>query len=215
MSDRSILRIGTLGAAVAVLMFVALAVLLLPFDFADPVEEILRSQLASSSKDLSHYVAILPAYFAIDSLFILGWIVGWVGIAVLARSRNKLLGEIVLVIGLVGPILDFAENEIAWALIEGYRQGMSVQVGWHLGWKIIRQLSYLIPYAAATLAAVGLWSRKPLDRVLTGVGTVFVAIAVVGLYVPAFSMLAYVWWLTWFICAGLLLWRRASEWPVE
>ena len=215
MSVRSVLRMGALGAAVAVLMFVALAVLLWPFDFADPTEEILTGQLELSSAGLDRYIAIVPTYFAIDSLFILGWIVGWVGIAALVRTRNKLLGEIVLVIGLVGPILDFVENEIAWALIAGYRQGMPVQVGWHLGWKIVRQLSYLIPYAAAVVAAVGLWSRKPLDRVMTGVGTVFVAVAVVGLYVPALSMLAYLWWLTWFICAGVLLWRRASEWPAD
>jgi hypothetical protein len=195
-------------------MFVALAVILLPFDLADPVEEILAGQLESSLADVDRYIAIVPAYFAIDSILIVGWIVGWMGVAVLVRARNRLLGRVVLVIGLVGPILDFAENEIAWTLIGGHQQGVPVQVGWYLGWKVVRQLSYLIPYAAAAVAGVGLWSEKPLDRVMTGVGTVLVAVALAGLYVPALSLVAYLWWLIWFVCTSLLLWRRAAEWSI-
>ncbi len=215
MSTRSVLRFDAIGAAVSVLMLVALAVIVLPFGFADPTEEILMGQVEPSSPDFDRYIAVIPALYAIDSIFIIGWMIGWVGVAALLRTRNKMLGGVTLVVGLIGPILDFGENEIAWALIESYRRGVSVPAGWYLGWRVVRQLSYLIPYAAAVMAAVGLWSRKPLDRVMTGVGTALVAVAIVGLYVPALSLVAYLWWLLWFICISLLLWRRAAELPVD
>ncbi|MCP4542173.1 MAG: hypothetical protein GY832_34050 [Chloroflexi bacterium] len=215
MNTRSVLRIGAIGAAVSVLMLVAIAVIVAPFGFADPTEEILTGQEGLSSTKFDRYIAILPALYAIDSIFIVGWIVGWVGVAALVRTRNELLGRVALAIGLIGPILDFTENEIAWALIDSYRQGISVPVGWYLGWRVVRQLSYLIPYAAATVAAVGLWSQKSLDRVVTGVGTVLVAVAIMGAYVSALSLVAYLWWLVWFICISALLWRRAAELPVN
>jgi hypothetical protein len=213
MSIRSVLRIGAIGAAVSVLMLVAIAVIVAPFGFADPTEEILAGHEGLSPTRFDQYIAVLPALYAIDSIFIVGWIVGWVGVAALVRTRNEWLGKVALVIGLIGPILDFTENEIAWALVDGYRQGISVPVGWFMGWRVIRQLSYLIPYAAATVVAVGLWSQKPLERMVTGVGTVLVAIAIVGVYVPALSLVAYLWWLVWFVCISVLLWRRAAELP--
>ncbi len=76
---------------------------------------------------------------------------------------------------------------------------------------IIRNLSYLPPLAAAALAAMALWSKKPLDRVMTVIGTVFTLLAVPGLYVSTLYPLTFLWYLLWFSCAALLLWRRAAE----
>lgn len=211
MTTRSILRFGALGAAVAFLMLIALAAVVAPIDFVDPAETILLAQLRPVAADLDRYIAVLPTLYAVDSIFIIGWIVGWLGVAALVRSRNVVLGVVALVLGLIGPVLDFVENGIAWTLIEGHRQGLPVPVAWYLAWSVARHLSLVIPYAAAAVAGVGLWSRKPLDMTVTGVGTVLAVVAIIGTYVPALASISMLWWFIWFFCIGLLLWRRAGE----
>ncbi len=211
MSTKSIFRFGALGAALSFLMLIALAVVVAPIDFVDPAEVILLAQLQPVATDVNRYIAVLPTLYAVDSIFIIGWIVGWLGVAALVHTRNAVLGVVALVVGLIGPILDFVENGIAWALIEGHRQGLPVPVDWYLAWSVARHLSYVIPYAAVAVAGVGLWSRKPLDMTVTGVGTVLVVVPIVGTYVSALASISMLWWFIWFFCIGLLLWRRAGE----
>ncbi|MCP4153205.1 MAG: hypothetical protein GY757_36075 [bacterium] len=122
-----------------------------------------------------------------------------------------MLGNVVLIIGLIGPLLDFTENEISWALLMAFHGGETISPGSLILWNIIRNLSYLPPLAAAALAAMALWSKKPLDRVMTVIGTVFTLLAVPGLYVSTLYPLTFLWYLLWFSCAALLLWRRAAE----
>ena len=114
---------------------------------------------------------------------------------------------------LTGAFFDFAENGIVWALVQGLHLDFSPQPGWLIAWQAIQHLSFWLPYAAAAVAALSLWSRKPLDRVVAVTGTLLVVLAAPGLYVPSLSLLASLWFLIWFACSSLLLWRRAAEWP--
>ena len=202
---------GTLGFAVAILMFCLLGAISWSLDFADPVEAILTGQVPPTSEAFSHYTNILPAYYAIDSALIIGWLVGWIGVAVLVRERNRWLGGIVLVLGLAGPLLDFLENEISWALIGVSQRSIPVPVGWLIGWQVVRQLSYLLPFSVAVLAGAGLWGQKTLARVTAGIGTVGVAVALAGLYIPDLWMATQLWWPIWFAALGLLLWQRRMD----
>ncbi|MBN1429462.1 MAG: hypothetical protein JXB07_13900 [Anaerolineae bacterium] len=206
MKTSDILRIGAIGSAIATLTFVAIALLLWPFGWAVPGNDLLSGQphLYSGSPD------ILRIYFVIDSLLIMGWLAGWIGISMVIRARNAPMGTIALMLGLIGPLLDLAENGMVWMLLES-PQGVSTPVGWYLAWQLIRHLSYLISYAAAVVVAMGLWSRKPLDRVMCGIGTAGVVLAITGIYVPAMALISDLWWPAWFACGSLLLWRRASE----
>ena len=208
MKTSVVLQIGALGFAVSTLMFFALVVILSSFNFADPVDEILTGQVDPATDIFSQYATILPVYYAMDNVFIVGWIVGWVGVTVLVGERNRVLGSIILVLGMAGPLLDFLENEISWTLISVYQPATQAPLDWYVGWRIVRQLSYIISYSVATLVGISLWSRKTLDRVTTGVGTIGVVIALMGMYIPALWVGAHLWWPVWFVTLSLLLWRR-------
>ena len=214
MKTRVILQMGALGFAVSTVMFFAIVVILIPFNFADPIDEIMAGQVDPATDIFSQYVTILPTYYAIDNVFIVGWIVGWVGISVLVGKRNRVLGSIILVLGLAGPLLDFLENEISWTLISVYEPVTRVPLDWYVGWRIIRQLSYILPYCVAVLVGISLWGEKTLDRVTTGVGLIGV-VALVGMYVPALWVGSHVWWPIWFATLSLLLWQRGKDFLVE
>lgn len=211
MKTRFVLQIGALGFAVSALMFLAIAVMLAPFGFADPIDAILRAQVEPATDIFGQYVAILPAYYVIDNVLIIGWMVGVVGVTALVGKRNQTLGNIVLVLGMAGPILDLLETEISWTLIDVCEPSTGAPIAWYASWHIIRQMSYLIPYSMATLVGIGLWSQKTLDRVTTGVGTIGVVIALMGMYIPALRLAAHSWWLIWLVNLGLLLWRRRND----
>jgi len=215
METRFVLRFGALGFVVSVLMFFALVVIVSPFNFADPVYEILTNQVNTTTDTFDQYMKILPAYYVIDNILIVGWIIGWVGITILVGKRSQTLGIIVLVLGLAGPVLDFLENEISWTLISVYQSTASVPTNWYVGWRVTRQMSYILPYSVATLVGIGLWSRQTLDRVVTGVGTIGVAIALMGMYMPAWWLGAQLWWPVWFVCLGLSLWQRNRDFLPE
>ena len=210
MNTSHILRIGAIGSAIVVLMFVAIAIVLLPLDWAVPGDRILSGQAQLTPERLE----ILRTAFIIDSVLIMGWIAGWVGIAMLVRDRNVAMGNIALALGMIGPILDLVENGIVWMLVES-PQALPPALSWYLAWKGIRYLSYVVTFAAAVVASMGLWSQKPLDRVMCVIGTVCVAVAVAGLFAPVLSLLPDVWWLVWFAGSSILLWKRATEWATR
>lgn len=215
MKTRSLLQIGAIGFAVAALAFPALAVAVLPIGFVDPVEEILAGRVNLGMAVFDQYLATIPACYIIDDVLIIGWMAGWMGIAVLVRERNRLLGNIVLVLGMAGPILDFAENEIGWALIDICRHGMTAPTGWVIAWRAVRQVSYMIPYAAMVLASPGIWSRRIVDRVVVGIGTVGLVLPLAAAYIPDLWLGMMAWWLIWFAGLGLVLWQRRTDFPSE
>lgn len=74
-------------------------------------------------------------------------------------------------------------------------------------WSIISQLSYLITFAAGTVAAISIWSQKPLDRITFVMGTVLVVPAVLGMYIDELFFITNLWYIGWFGCNCLLLWQ--------
>jgi len=194
-------------------MLLVMAFVPWPFEFEYPGIQVLAGEITLSPEGLNRYVTALQALFIVDGIFLIGWIIAWLGIAALVGTRARLLGSLTLVLGLAGAFFDFTENGIVWALVQGLRLNLSPQPGWLIAWQAIQHLSFWLPYAAAAVAALGLWSRKPLDRVVAVAGTLLVVLAAPGLYVPSLSLLASLWFLIWFACSSLLLWRRAAEWP--
>jgi hypothetical protein len=213
MNNRLVLRIGAIGAAAVVVTFIGIAIVMLPLNWEVPGDKVLTGQLTPTSADFDQYLSITSICYVLDSVLIVGWIVSWVGIAILIQPRNKMVGNTTLVLGLIGAVLDLSENSLVWALLEGLQKGVPAPEGswYYLTWMVIRQLSYLVTFAASAIAAMGLWSPKPLDRVMSGIGTLLALIALAGLFIPALSLLPNIWWMVWFGCGSLLLWRRAEE----
>ncbi len=213
MKTRFIVDTGALGFMLSTVMFFCLAIIWWLVGFVDPIEEILTGQVAPATDLFNQYLIILPVYYLFDNILVCGWLIGWVGIALLVRKRDQFFGNTILVLGMAGPILDFLENIIAWALISAFQQTGQVSPDWLIGWQVIRKLSFVIPYSVAVMVGVGLWSRNTLDRVTTGIGTIGVVLAFAGDYF--FPVVAMLWWPVWFFNLGLLLLRRRMDFPLE
>jgi hypothetical protein len=206
-----ILRMGSIGAMVATLALIGIVLLAGLFDLFDYtrlIEEILAKKIELSSMDLPRYTVSFQGFQMVDTVFVISEMIAWVGLAALIQTRAHPLSRVVLVLGLLGASFDFVQNAVEWTLIRGQHLGISPQPSWFIVWTTVSQLSYLLTYTAAVMTALGLWSKQPLDRVLGVIGGPLTVLAVVGLYVPDWYALAFLWFFAFFLCAGILLWRR-------
>ncbi len=127
--------------------------------------------------------------------------------------RSPFCGMVSLILGILGAMFDFGENALVWGAIAQLRTGHLSDSDWAVRFRAVQQASYWFPYIAAVAASVGLWSKKPLHRIVGFVGTVSAAAAGVCLYLPDFEILSSAWFLLWFAVCAILLWRCAKERP--
>lgn len=148
------------------------------------------------------------AYF-VDSVFIVAWIGAWTGLGLLLERTSKVMPAAATTLGVWGAVLDFAENQISWSLIAAAMEG-TLHPQWLIAHGIVRHLSYLLPLSGAfvaSLALVGLHSVA--SSVAALLGTLGVVIAMLGLYVPAFSLAPNVWFGAWFAGLAWVLWAHS------
>lgn len=167
--------------------------------------------MALAPAELDAYLTAMRTLFTLDGLFLVGWLLAWLGLFTLVRGRSPLLGWLTLGCGLVGALFDFGENSLILGALQALQAGRLVTADWLAAWRAVQHMSYWLPFLGAVFAGLGLWSRRGLDRSTALIGTAGVAIAAIGLYFPALSLAANAWFLLWFANGALLLWRRAGE----
>lgn len=205
-----IMRTGAAGAALASLLLLAMAFVALPLGMTYPGLPALTGQITLAPADLDAYLMGMRTLFTLDGLFLVGWLLAWLGLFVLVRTRSPLLGWLTLGFGLAGALFDFSENSFILGALTVLAAGQLPSTDWIAAWKAVQHLSYWLPYLGAVFAGLALWSRRRLDRVTALLGTLGVAIAAAGLYFPALALAANLWFLLWFVNAALLLARRAD-----
>ena len=208
---KRIYQIGAAGAGLSTLLLIAMLFVSLPHDMFYPGLDVLTGKLVLSGAEQVQYLNGMYLLYVLDSLFLLGWLLSWVALAELVRSRLPLFGILTLIIGVAGALLDFSENSITWGVLFHYASGFPVTADWAVAWKAVQHLSYWLPFIGAVFAACGLWSRNGLDRLVALCGTVLIIPAAMGMYFPALFMLSNVWFFLWFLLLTILLWRRAAE----
>ena len=208
---RRILRFGAAGATLSSLLLLAMAFVSLPAAMEYPGLAALTGQVSLSPGELDAYLVGMRLLFTLDGLFLTGWLIAWLGIATLVRSRSPLFGWLTLAFGLAGALFDFAENSLILGALQSLQATGTPFGDWVVAWKAVQHMSYWLPFLGAVFASLGLWSNRPLDRALMFIGTLGVAVAAVGLYFPALSLASNAWFLLWFTVSALLLWRRANE----
>jgi len=208
-ADVRLLQVGALGAGLAGLMLASMALLPLPTGLTYPGRAVLTGDLVLAPADWTAYVSVMQMQFILDGFFVVGWLLAWVGIAAVVLRRAPLLGGLTLFFGVAGALLDLAENSIIWAVLQTLAAGQPADSAWFIPWAVVHHLSYWLPLAGAVLAAGGLWSADWLDRLAAVIGTVLVAVAAAGLYLPVLAPFTDIWFFLWFACCGLLLWRGA------
>lgn len=208
---KRISQMGVIGAVVATLTLVSLAFISFPQGLEYPGVPILTGQLTLSETELSSYLSTLGFQYILDSLLLLGWITSWAAVGAVVYKRCPFLGVLTLIFGLLGACLDFSENAIIWGVVQRLRIGLPLNGDWLGAWKTIQNLSYWLPFTGAVFAAAGLWNKHWQNRVMALVGTLGIATAAVGMYIPSLFLLPNVWFLLWFVGSGLLLIRYAFK----
>lgn len=209
-----ILKIAAVGSGVSVVMLVMMSFIVFPAGLEYPGVSVLTGRLILSLDDLNIYLEAIRYLFMLDSLFLLGWIIAWIGIAEVVRVRFRTLGILTLIFGLTGAFFDFGENSIVWGVLQNLLDGRSMNSDWVARWKAVQHLSYWLPFIGAFLAALGLWSTRIFDKILAVVGTLLVVLAAIGLYLPGLSLLPNLWFLCWFLCSSWVLWKHSGEKPL-
>jgi len=207
--SRFIIRAGAIGAIVASLLLIGMTFVPWPFDFAMPGDAAIAGEITLTASQAATFKSSVATLFAVDDMFLLGWIAAWIGLAALLRKEHKKISQLTLVIGLAGALLDFSENAIMWSLTQGIAAGTAPPTGWGIAWRVVRHLSYLLPYVAAVIAAIGLWSKGGFGRIAAIIALVAMVPAVVGLYIPALEIVSSVWYLVWFVLLAIHLWRES------
>lgn len=210
-NSNRVVRVGAIGAGVSVVFLIAMAFVSLPAGMNYPGLEALTGALTLTPDEQAAYLSGMQVLYLLDGIFLLGWVVAWVGLAELVRTRYRILGLLTLVLGLAGALCDLCENSIIWSVLQSGVWGVSSGGDWVIPWKAVQHMSYWLPFLGAVIAACGLWSEKALDRLTAAVGGLLVAGAAAGLYLSQLSLLSNLWFLLWFACLAWLLWRRSAQ----
>jgi hypothetical protein len=205
------LRAGAVAAVAALFFIVLMFVLFSVFHFVSPVEYL--------TKELNTYVEYENFFkalettgsitYAIDTISIIAWIIVWIGLSLLVRSRGHTLANVVLVLGLLAALADFVQNLEILAVIElrssDYKELIKAI------WRITYQTAHFLTFTAAVVTALGLWNKKPLNLAMAFTGTIFSAAAIFDLYMGLSGFILLGWNLAFLCCAALLMWRGAAE----
>jgi hypothetical protein len=213
---RHLLAGGAVGALVAVIMLVVMAVFATgfwPLEVEFPGLEILTGNVPVTPDEFIEFANLSALMLSLDSIFIIGVILAWLGLGVLTRERAGAMGWLVVILGVAGALLDFCENQIGWSMVEVRLLGPTAPVGSEpiYAYFVVSALSYLFPFTAAALAGVWLWGERPRERLLTLVGTVLMVPALFGLFVPALYIASYLWFLFWFAAVGVVLFQEGRR----
>lgn len=208
-NQKGFLRLTALGSLLVPLTLAAILPVFSALDYTVPGHLLLSGQVDPTQ--LSDHIHILGIVYILDTILILGWVTGWCGLTLLIMERSRVLAVGSAVFALTAAALDFFENTLVWAAAETLRIGLDLSENGYYLWNVIRIMSYVLTFAGAMLAAVGLWEKRVLNRIMTLLGMTGTLIALTGLFVPALSLTSSIWWLFWFTFGGILLWKRSTD----
>jgi len=200
-------KISAIGAAISFLLLIVLAVLPWPFGFEFPGDAVLTGTVSLTAKEMSSFKEYFRLFLFIDTVFIVFWMVAWIGIGSIITKKSPILGIAVLVIGLAAPILDFTENELIHSAVQRFTVDQKTDPQYLMVWDVVRQLSYLLTYSAGALAGLGLWVNGRWGRAMGVIGLVGVIPALAGLFYPELYALSFLWYLAWFGSGFMVLWK--------
>lgn len=160
--------------------------------------------------DHTKMIERLGRVYFVDSVFIVGWIGAWVGLGLLLEGTSRVIAATATVLGVLGAVLDFAENEISRSLIAAAMEG-TLYPQWLIAHDIVLQLSYLLPFSGAFVASLGLVGlRSVASSVVALVGTFGVMIAMLGVCMPALGLAPSIWFGVWFAGLAWVLWTNPA-----
>jgi hypothetical protein len=206
-------RIAQVGIFSSILAFSLLLVMLIlpwPFDFSFPGVAVLRGLEHLSESEFNIYLQSLRLSYSIDEVFITSWIISC-SILCLRMNIDKYFRHFLLLLGLIGPLLDLAENGLFWAMMEVFQNETIVAEDNIAQWMLTRHLSYIIPFVFAMLMISTFYIQGAIGPLLLIVSLLVSSLSIVGLYLPSFEIVSSLWWLLFFIVIAYLNWKIEFE----
>jgi hypothetical protein len=193
--------------------FIAFFLLIVMY-FSWPVTEyslydviLYRANFTSFEK--ASFIKAIGINYAIDSVFILSWIVAWFGLFLHFKSLNVKLIGICLGLSLLGALLDIAENSISFTLLIGNHNKVEHYLLIH---SIIRGLSYLLPVLASFLLAIIILKQKGFPSLLLKLtGILGILFAAPGIYIQYFSLIPDYWFGLLFLSIAIFLFANYKK----
>jgi len=204
------LRAGAIGAFVAAGLLVAQFVI--GAGLASGLVLLASSfEVAQISAFLRSNAATLTLLMATDDLFVVGYSVAFIGIALYVLTRNRLLALVGLAFALLTSAVDFTENSLTIVLIRMAVGGAALQTGQLLALQILGQLKYLWIFAGGTLFAIGIWDKPRLHRAVPILFWIFPLIGAFAMLNAVGELLRIFWMLLLLVAGGILLWRVSGQ----
>ena len=185
------------GFFLAFILFIVLVVLFFCMGGIDPFYEIIiNNKIGNEKKD------IISMYVFIDTVLIIGWFLGWIGIYDYMIQKNNKYCLLIFIVGIMGPILDFIENEISWVIIHDVYTPQSIL---NNVWLIIQRLSYIFPYLGAILLGISIIKEKKYNKYYSLFLIYGSIIALSGLYFDMLFIPSQAWWPLFFLLSGIFI----------
>jgi len=161
-------------------------------------------------KATNQHPHLVLRFFAVDSLFVLSYLMVFVGLYAVTEERSRAFAVVGLVAGVLAALLDAVENAylINYALLATYRIKLA-----HPALPLIYNVANLKWMAAfATMYAFGLvWPRESvLDWVISVLMLLFPLLGVLGVAAPAMVGLRLLPFVVGMPLFAWYFWRRAT-----
>jgi hypothetical protein len=142
-----------------------------------PVDEFLRGSREFPNTSL--------AFFASDTVFILGYVLVFVGLYVLTAERARPFASLALGLGILTAAMDTLENTVFITYSLGANQGFPLEIAALPLIYIVTNVKWVAAFG--TLFTFGLIfpRRKPLEWMISALMLLFVALGVIGIALPS------------------------------
>lgn len=199
---------GSLGSFIALAGLLAMAVLPRPFPGMDHFP--LLSGLVHLEPELfAGYASYVRHNLALDSVYLLGHAVMWLGMASVAAKESSRVAGLLAVLGLLSAGLDFAENEMRWSALRALSVGQPLPVSLLADWQTLFGLSFWAVFLSALTAGISVAHRKGTARLISALAGALMLVAPAVYLTGHFP--AFLWLIAWHAAAGVFLWTQRNR----
>ncbi len=212
--DKFVMRVGAIGGGaaaglLAVMMGVGASI---GADFSNLGDSLVPRTVAHL---FAAYRGEIQTLMVVDNLFVLGYLVAFIGLATATRRRAPLFAGIALGFALATGVLDFLENSLTLGLLGVVTQNQTLFTAPTLtsesvlGLNLLGQVKYLCANVAVVLFGIGMWSAERLHRVTAILFWLFAPLNVLAFVVPAFAAARILGMFALLILGAVVLGRQA------
>jgi hypothetical protein len=145
--------------------------------------------------ELEQYLSYFKFNLSIDSIYLFGHMFMWIGLGLLVKKRNNIIGILIIVSGMLCVILDFSENILRWVYTTAIAKGADGDLSLAIVWNTIIDLSWWQIYITVVLVMAGLPKKGTLNIIYLVIGLTGLILAATMYYLDI--TINFIWLLIW------------------